>query len=188
MNLRKTSLILLAAAALAVVIVPATQAALVAKMDLGEMTFNADRIARVTVLDVEQGSMTLGGGELPVVTYTLRVDEAFKGQFDDSKGVAVIEVRMVGNIKQAPATSGPQHFSALPEMPHLTVGHDYLLFATAPSAVGLSAPVGLGQGTFRIYTDDKDEMAANELDNAGLFSGPVSYTDLADAIRNELGQ
>jgi len=188
MNLRKTSLLLLAAAAFAVVVVPAAHAAWVAKMDLGEMTFNADRIARVTVLDVEQGSVTLGGGELPVVTYKLRVDEAFKGTFDDDKGVTVIEVSMLGSIKQAPPANGMQKLATLPELPHLQLGHDYLLFATAPSSIGLSSPVGLGQGAFSIYTADKQEMAANELDNAGLFSGPVSYNDLADAIRNELGQ
>ena len=30
-------------------------------------------------------------------------------------------------------------------------------------------------------------MAANELDNAGLFAGPVTYSALASAIHGELG-
>jgi len=162
--------------------------AMVAQMNLGEMTFNAGMIARVQVLDVEQTSMTLGGGELPVVEYTFAVVDPIKGEFDTSKDGTVITVRMVGSLKQQPAAAGVQHVSVLPEMPQLRLGHDYLLFTTTPSAIGLSAPVGLGQGTFGIYTEGKVEMAANELGNAGLFAGPVTYDELVAAVNAELGQ
>jgi hypothetical protein len=180
--------VLLATLALALVAVPAAHAAMVAKMNLGELTYNAELIARVTVLDVEQESMNLGGSDLPVVAYTLRVDEPFKGSFQTLKGTAVVEVRMLGSVKQEVAAGSLQRVSILPDLPQLQLGRDYVLFTTAPSALGLSSPVGLGQGAFRIYTEEKHEMAANELNNAGLFSGPVSYGQLAAAIRNELGQ
>ena len=62
--------------------------AMVAKMGLRDMTANAAHIFRGTVLDVEQSSLTVGGGELPVVVYTLRVDEAFKGDFGSGKDAA----------------------------------------------------------------------------------------------------
>lgn len=164
------------------------QGAMVAQMNLGEMTVNAGMIARVEVLDVEQTSMNLGGGELPVIEYTFAVLHPFKGEFDTSKGGTVITVRMVGNLKDQPPVNGVQRVSVLPEMPQLQIGHDYLLFTTEPSTIGLSAPVGLGQGAFGIYTEGKVEMAANELGNAGLFAGPVTYDELADAINDELGQ
>jgi hypothetical protein len=77
--------------------------------------------------------------------------------------------------------------SALPELPELGVGEDYVLFTTKPSAVGLSTTVGLGQGAFKLFvSEDGEELAANELNNAGLFNGPVTYTQLASAIRAEL--
>jgi hypothetical protein len=179
--------ILVAALAIGLAALPA-QGAMVAQMNLGEMTVNAGMIARVEVLDVEQTSMSLGGGELPVIEYTFAVVDPIKGDFDTTKGAAVVTVRMVGSLKDAPAVNGVQKVSVLPEMPHLQIGHDYLLFTTEPSAIGLSAPVGLGQGAFGIYTDGKVEMAANELGNAGLFAGPVTYDELVSAIDTELGQ
>jgi hypothetical protein len=185
--MKSRTAILALALLLGLAVLPA-QGALVAQMNLGEMTQNAATIARVTVLDVEQTSMSLGGGELPVTVYTLAVDDPIKGEFDTSKGKAVIEVRMLGTVKNQPTVNGMQRLSVLPELPRLQTGHDYLLFATAPSAIGLSSPVGLGQGAFGIFVDGKVEMAANELNNAGLFAGPVSYDELADAVRAELGQ
>jgi len=164
------------------------QGAMVAQMNLGEMTFNAGMIARVEVLDVEQTSMNLGGGELPVVEYTLAVVDPIKGTFDMSKGAAVVTVRMVGSLKETPPAHGVQKVSVLPEMPQLQIGHDYLLFTTEPSPIGLSAPVGLAQGAFGIYTAGKVEMATNELGNAGLFEGPVTYDELVSAVNAELGQ
>ena len=188
MTLMKSRKAVLAAALLVGLAAMPVQAAMVAQMNLGEITHNAATIARVTVLDVEQTSISLGGGELPVTVYTLAVDDPIKGEFDTSKGGAVIALRMLGTIKQQPPTSGIQKVSVLPDLPRLQLGHDYLLFATAPSTIGLSAPVGLGQGTFGIYTEGKVEMAANELGNAGLFSGPVTYDELVAAVNAELGQ
>lgn len=184
----KRGLSLVLAAALLAAAAPAVQAAMVAHMNLGEMALNAHLIMRATVLDVEQGSIELGGGELPVVDYTLRVEETFKGSVDTDKDTAVVVVRMLGDIKGDAGEGTIRKVSVLPELPRLEMGHDYVLFTTEPSAIGLSTTVGLGQGSFSIYTVDKQEMAANELDNAGLFQGPVTYGELADAIRNELGR
>ena len=188
MKLGRTALAALAILAL-LAAAPSLEAsmAMVAKMGLPEMTANAAHIFRGTVVDVEQSSLTVGGGELPVVVYTLHVDDAFKGDFGSGKDAEVMIVRMVGSIKDEPASGNVQHLSTLPDLPRLQRGHDYVLFTTAPSAVGLSTMVGLGQGTFRVYNDDHTEMAANELGNAGLFAGPVSYSDLAAAIHGELG-
>ena len=174
----------LALAALSV----AAQGAMVARMNLGEMASNAGMIFRGTVLDIEQGSVTAGGAELPMVTYTLRVDDSFKGDFGSGKDTTVVTINMLGSIKSAPADGATQKVSSFLELPSLKLGHDYVLFMTAPSAIGLSSPVGLGQGSFSIYSEAKQEMAANELDNAGLFQGPVTYAELVAAINAALGQ
>lgn len=110
--------------------------------------------------------------------------------------------------KQPSVRRGDLMFSSLlPKMPVLTVGRYYLVFATRPSAVGLSATVGLGQGCFTIYQNGKDETVANEVNNSGLFrdmapvgvgartlaaepsaspssGGPMPYSELAGQIRS----
>ncbi len=176
------------ALSLAMLVVPATEAAMVAKMDLGDLTDNAHRIFRATVMDVEQSAVTVGGGELPAVVVTLRVDEVLKGDFAPGKDGQVVEIKMLGSVKDDANGATYQRISVLPDMPKLSLGSDYLLFTTEPSAVGLSTTVGLGQGSFRIYTADKQEMAANELNNAGLFSGAVTYATLTAAVGAELGE
>lgn len=165
-------------------------AGMVLKMDLGDLTQRAERIFRGTVLSVEPGTVTAGGAELPTVTYRLQVDEAFKGDFSDTKGIA--EITMVGTLKDQAQSGSVVRFSRLPELPALVRGGEYVVFTTAPSPVGLSTTVGLGQGAFKIYfSADRQEMAANQLDNVGLsesINAPVPYATLAAAIEQEVTQ
>lgn len=167
---------------------PRLGATMLQRFSLDEMTDNAEKVFRGTVVDIIPGTVLAGGAELPTVTYRLRVDEAFKGSFDTKGEVQVVEIRMLGSLKQDPAAGGAQRLSVLPEIPRLQVGRDYLLLTTPPSAIGLSATVGLGQGCFEIYAADKAEWAKNEFDNAGLYDGAVTYDDLADDIRRLVGE
>lgn len=178
----------LALLALLLAAVPAS-AATVLQMNLDGLVERAGSIYRATVLSVEPGTVAVGGGELPTIVYRLRVDEPFKGTFDDGgKEGAVVELTVLGNLKEAATTDGVRHLARLPQAPRLERGGEYLLFTTPTSEAGLSVPVGLGQGAFKIYPGPGDEeLAANELDNLGLFSGPVTYTALADAIRVRVG-
>lgn len=164
-------------------------------LNLGALSEQADRIFRGTVLTVVEGETELGGGVLPTTTYTLEVEESFKGEFDMLKGVRLVEIRMVGKI--APTVVGQAvHMSVFRDMPRLTLGETYLLFSTSPSAVGLSTTVGLGQGCFHLSSLENKLMAVNEFDNVGLFSGmgigdmpakgPLSYDRLVDVIRSGL--
>jgi hypothetical protein len=191
------------AAMLAAITAPAG-AAMILKMNLAQLTDRADAIFRGEVLSAEPGKISIGGGTLPTVTYRLRVDETFKGEFEAKENSSPeVEITMLGTFK-ATAHSGNQErlTSSLPEVPKLRVGESYVLFTTAPSASGLRSPVGLGQGSFRIYAGpNKAELAVNELNNLGLFNGagpaqraapgsegPVTYTRLATAILDQLGR
>lgn len=191
------------AAMLAAITAPAG-AAMILKMNLAQLTDRADAIFRGEVLSAEPGKISIGGGTLPTVTYRLRVDEAFKGEFEAKENASPeIEITMLGTLK-ATTHSGSQMrlTSALPEVPKLRVGESYVLFTTAPSASGLRSPVGLAQGSFRIYAGaNKTEFAVNELNNLGLFDaagpaqragqgseGPVTYTRLATAILAQVGR
>lgn len=160
----------------------------VLKMDLDGLVTRADRIFRGTVVAVEPGTLAVGGGELPTVTFRIAVEETFKGAFE-GKEAEVVEMTVVGDLKQGERVGGLVRFANLPAPPRLVAGGDYVIFATAPSAAGLSTAVGLGQGAFKVYQGEgRQELAVNELGNLGLFAGPVTYATLADAIRQRVGE
>jgi hypothetical protein len=168
------------------------EASNVLHMTLRDLVTRADRIVRGTVLQAEEGSVTAGGGNLPIVTYQIRVDEVLKGSAADGE---VLEVRMLGSMKQV--TSGPyRRANLLRDLPRFAVGRDYLFALTRPSRIGLSTTVGLGQGLFQLRGRPGEEVAVNEANNLGLFEtqgarqtpGPVSYASLAKEIRSILGK
>ena len=170
---RPRTLILLIA--LAVLCGPSVHAELVQKMTLLEICGRADKIFRGTVLSAAKGTVEVGGGTLPTVTYTLRVDEAYQGEFIDNGDHQIAEVTMLGRIKT-------ENSSPLAGFPVLEVGGGYVLLTTPPSAIGLSAPVGLGQGYYTISGKGKNEVATNGLGNS------ISYADLVARIQAVLGQ
>jgi len=164
----------------------------VLRMNLEDLCRGAGRIFRGTVLEVEEGTIAVGGGILPTRTFQVRVDEGLKGDFATEKEVPVVEFRTIG--KTQPRRSGRvQWLRTLPEPPALAAGSTYLLFVTAPGALGLSTTVGLGQGCFHVTGDAEREEAVNELDNVGLASptrlvdvaprGPIPYARLAEEVR-----
>jgi hypothetical protein len=164
-------------------------------MNLRDLVSRADRIVRGTVVDSKEGTVHAGGGALPIVTYRIRVGETLKG------GVAAgdtIEVRLLGKAK--PVTSGPlRRMTPLSsvlssrDLPQFVIGNDYLFVLTRPSSIGLSTTVGMGQGRFRLRGEPGAELALNQANNVGLFSGiasapqsagPVSYRELVKQIRS----
>jgi hypothetical protein len=170
----------------------AADASNVVHMTLRDLVARADRIVRGTVLDANEGTVFAGGGNLPVVTYRIRVDEALKGAVDGE----VIEVRLLTPTKAFAA--GPhRRASVLRDLPRFSVGRDYLFVLTQPSRIGLSTTVGLGQGLFQLRGRTGQEEAINEANNLGLFAGladapqtpgPVSYAALTKQIRALMGR
>ena len=189
--MRKTLLIVSVAALLAAL--PAAAVSIL-QMNLEDLCHRSDKIFRGTVVDIETGSVVAGGAELPTITYTVEVDEAFKGVPQD-KGLVTIQ--MFGSKSEVePIGGGIGKFPLLAGQPVLQVGRDYLLFTTQPSAIGLSTTVGLGHGCFNVFELDKAEMVINELNNANVFegisgmpsTGPVDYQAMADLLNQMLGQ
>lgn len=191
------------AAALSLIATAVPQASTVMQMNLGEMVQRADRIYRGTVVSASATTVAVGGGQLPVSVYHLRVEESFRGEFPEVKGVRIAEIRTLGKLNQV-RNGGLRSAVILPQMPELQIGRTYLVLTTQPSAIGLSTTVGLGQGVFRISQAGKDELAVNEANNSGLFrdmpapaarsvarasapaaagGGALSYADLAGRIR-----
>jgi hypothetical protein len=167
-------------------------AATVRRMTLDDLCRSSGRIFRGTVVEIEEGTVEVGGGLLPTRTFSIRVDERFKGDFPTEKDVPIVEMRTVG--KSGPIEHGDARWQrVLPAPPALVVGESYLLFVTAPSAIGLSTTVGLGQGCFHVTPGAEREEAVNGFDNVGLLpaarradvapQGPISYARLAAEVR-----
>ena len=171
-------------------------ATIMLKLDLADLTERADKIFRGTVTDVRQGTIEAGGGELPIVTYRLNVDELIKGDATEiSGGQSVVEIRMVGSLVPPKADeNGNLKLSIFRDVPKLDMGGEYVLFTTAESAVGLSVTVGLGQGAFKVSPVDGVDgqyLVVNEFNNAGLGlngDGPVNYEVLNAHVRALLVQ
>jgi hypothetical protein len=171
----------------------AAEASNVTHMTLRDLVARGDRIIRGTVVAAEEGTVSAGGGNIPIVTYRIRVDEALKGNV---AGGDVIEVRLLASTKQV--SSGSQRRATLlRDLPRFAVGRDYLFVLTRPSRIGLSTTVGLGQGLFELRGRPGQEQAVNEANNLGLFSGiqsapaspgPVAYASLAKQIRTLVGR
>ena len=141
----------------------------VMQMNLGQLTSNADKIFRGEVIAVKSDSVNVGGGKLDTTTYTIRVSDLIKGELASEKGKKsnVVQLQMVGSLKRPTARDGVRYVGGF-NTPNLTVGTEYLLFTTYPSAIGLSMTVGLGQGLFSF----KDgTFVRNQHSNQGLFRG-----------------
>ncbi len=180
---------------------PVTRATSVLEMNLAFMADRSEMVFRGTVMEVSETSVQGGGGTLPAIVYTFRVDDALKGTYDEIKGERVVQVRMIGSLKQYHASTPP-----IEGFPLLKTGGDYLLMIAPPGPLGLTSPMGLGQGAFTVYTDPntRQEMALNGLNNKALFKGmaknlraagksvptdgPVAYDTLADMIRSTVGE
>ena len=151
----------------------------VQQFELRDLCARADKIVRAKVLDVSAGSIAAGGGQIPVTAYRLEVKETLAGGES-----AVIDLKVVGNLKAQ--TGNIRRIDLLGDVPRLERGNEYLLFTTKPSKVGLSTFVGLGQGCFSIFSQDKKEVAVNGAGNNGLGlekSGPAAYAELVRKIR-----
>jgi len=70
----------------------------VIQMNLREMVQRAGKIFRGTVVAFVPGTIKVGGGELPIVTYRIKVDENFEGEVHEIKGVRFTEIRMLRGI------------------------------------------------------------------------------------------
>jgi hypothetical protein len=192
MRIRTFPLSLLTAGFLLSTVV-AAEASDVIHMTLRDLVARGDRIVRGTVLAADEGTQAAGGGNLPIVTYRIRVEEALKGAVSEGD---VIEVRLLGSMKQAPAGQA-RRVTILRDLPRFTIGRDYLFVLTRPSKIGLSTTVGLKQGLFELRGRPGQESAVNDANNLGLFNGlqgapsapgPVPYASLVKQIRTLLGR
>ena len=158
---------------------------------------NAGHVFSGTVTEKRFGTVWAGGAEFPTVTYRFLLAETYKGNAADIGNRDYVEMTMLDSLEKQ--SSGRYRFySNLPEMPDMKIGQRYLIFATAPSAIGLSSTVGLSQGCFRIVEKGYREIVVNGNNNAGLFlnmagapnkrgdSGSLSLDTMIHMVRTEM--
>jgi hypothetical protein len=93
---------------------------------------------------------------LDTVVITLRVRETLKG---DAQGTFTFR-QYIWDIRDRWNAAGYRK------------GQDLLLFLNAPTRYGLTSPVGIEQGRFRVQPDEKGRLTAvNGTGNARLFEG-----------------
>ena len=178
-------------AALTVLGGPPLYAAIAAQMNLEQLVSGADRVFTGRVVGMSESRVQTGGGELPAVTYRLQVDDTFKGQFEEIKGVKFAEVTMLGSIKHVKSGRHP-----IADFPLLREGNEYLLMIAPAGPSGLTATMGLGQGCFVVSRGPDGKAALNGANNVGLFAGmnvrlqdgtAAPYDELASTIRGIVG-
>ena len=147
--------------------VPQIHATRVRLVNLEEMVRYADRIfwgvcIRTKVLEQEKMGLT-------VMEYTFKVREGFKGVMTGER-ITFRQILYLGSAR-----------IPLAGIPIYKNGSDLLLFLHGDSSIGLTSPVGMGQGLFRIMTLGDGRLGVvNVLENANLFYN----TDTGEAIRS----
>lgn len=145
--------IVLVAACIAATTAVAQRGALTLPRNLDELTDRASDIVRGTVVDarVEKHPEL---DNLHTIVVTLSVRETLKG---DARGTYTFR-QYIWDIRDRQDAAGYRK------------GQDLLLLMNAPSRYGLSSPVGLEQGRFRIQRDRAGrEVAMNGTGNLRLF-------------------
>ena len=144
-----------------------------------ELATLANRMFIGTCISVEEKEMDFGGGSsLTYTEYTFEVLEGIKG----------IQSGTILIIKQLGRATG---LGSITGMPSYKSGRKYLLCLRDDSEVGLTSPIGLGQGVFQIFTaQDGTEKAINLFSNKGLFhrmdSKPTAKYSTLDAEERSL--
>ena len=166
-------------------------ALITAQMNLEQLVTQSERIFVGRVISITESRVTMGGGELPAVTYRLAVSDTFKGEYEEIKGERFTDVTMIGRLKDVLSGTHP-----IADFPVLAKGTEYLLFVAPSGPTGMTATMGLAQGCFHVTGSDDNKVALNLVNNTGLFSGmnagfadgeAVPYDALADMIRSIAG-
>ena len=150
---------------------PPLLASRVRPINLEEMIVRADRIVSGEVLRVEIARDPELA--LDVASVTLRVTRSLKGAAAETHTLRIL----AGGSD--PGSSGAAG------VPGFAPGEKVILFLYGESPLGLTSPVGLGQGKFTVLTNKEGrEIAVNGFGTAPLFRNlsPEALTRLGDQV------
>jgi hypothetical protein len=157
----------------------------VPSLNLEQIVEKADRIFVGKVTGVREESLAAAGGTLPVTVYTFEVEEALRGAIGNTL-----------TIKQLGHRSDPSSFMSQ-SLPEYRVGDVVMLFLHADSGIGLTSPVGLGQGVFEVKMDGPFKVSVKNLGGTEqLYEGSArvdallrsEYTTTAYPLKTAQGE
>ena len=135
---------------------PEAQASKVRHVNLEQMSERAATIFSGRCIEVGESLDPVLG--TTVTTLTFKVDRAVKGDPGNR-----ITIRMLGGLDTGSRRAG---------LPAFERGEQVVLFLYGTSPLGLTSPVGLGQGKFVVrQTKGPRRVAQNAVGNRGLFAG-----------------
>ncbi|MBX7222801.1 MAG: hypothetical protein K1Y36_22825 [Blastocatellia bacterium] len=140
----------------------------VAAVSMPQMTRAAGRIFVGICREVAERTEPVPKlGQVTTLEYRFSVVRTLKGETRET-----LTIRHLKTVRRSGTVLGGL-------VPTYQVGGQYLLFLTAESQIGLCAPVGLQQGTFRVTTDAAGhQVAVNGNDNLGLFRSSKPWEQL----------
>ncbi len=161
-------------------------------VNISEMVQASNRVFHGRCLSARETTHSNG---LPIVEYTFLVTEGLKGTVE---GEEVVFRQVLGFGARGFGIAG---------LPVFRKGQELVLFLAADSRIGLTSPIGLSQGAFLVFKDQREKLAvvnglknlnlgheleASRLQKMGLKhsqaerirnQGPVSLEVLAEAVR-----
>lgn len=141
------------------------------RMNLESIIANAGMIVHGTVTNVTQE--TDPSTHVLVKRITIDVIENFYGP-----GGTTMTMTMLSGT----TAKGVRRFSEIPEY---SVGQEIVGMFYPPSSLGLTSPVGMGQGSFTVRTDGEQKIVVNGVKNSQLFNGMTHKALLAKSSWSE---
>ncbi len=122
-----------------------------------ELTQLADRVFVAVCVEAVEETAPIGNATMSYTRYVFDVLEPIKGSLGQT-----VTIKQLGRMR------GPGSIVA---MPVYQEGAKYLLFMLPESQIGLSSPVGLFQGSFKVFegTAKGRMQIINGIGNRGLF-------------------
>lgn len=136
---------------------------MVQPVNLAYLSQRADIIVQGRITKAVEEPMP-GYPHVPTISVTVAVDQSLRGT--TAKTYTFREVLIGRRSKASKKSYG--------------VGQRFFLFLPFPSQYGLSSPIGMGQGRFRIASDSAGRTTViNEYSNVGLFRDVDRAADMA---------
>lgn len=182
-----------------------SHAQMVLQLNLEQLTALSERVFVGKCISVKD--MQDEGGRL-VQEVTFNVDETLKGPA--SEQVTFRQLASASSVPQVVSRPGTMTIQGLfQSLPTYVVGEETVVFLSAESRLGLTAPVGLLQGKFNVESKADSKVVVNGSGNRGLFinwdkspklksmsfsdqrqklfkskTGPVPYADFVTIVKS----
>lgn len=143
-------------------------ATIVAQLDFGELHRRSGRLFHGRCVSRRE---VFDGGSVPYTEYVFEVVEGVKGcQGPDGAPAKTIAFRHAGTRSGALRPDGLEVPPLRLGVPEYDPGEEVVLFLTRESRSGLSAPVGLAQGVFRVKRSEGKATVRAPLGGRRLFA------------------